>query len=638
MRRLAQIPLRGKDVRHLSLDLSSASAARAPWHSPQQAALSHDYAVGDVLEVFAPNSDRAVLAFLRRFGLRPDDIVCIDPIPAAATGAGSAGESGWVLSAALRPGSEDTRGLPRRAAAWELATWYLDLAASPQRSFFDVLRECTDSPPERDRLEELTSLAWAAELDRYCARERRTLTEVLEDFPHAVLPLAAALELLPRLAPRSYSIASSSAFLRSPYASYLPPATEPAATAQPALQEANPLQPPSAFPAAPLAYPAVLPASAAAQRGLPRSLPEALRSRSLWTAAEAADAAAAGKTAPTAATEGSEWSPPPARADICVSIVEFRTPFKRLRRGHCTSFLAQAFHPSSATLAALPAAARRVWVRVKVGALGTVPLDKPLLGLGPGTGIAPLLALAQLRMRTTLGRLHALFAVEGLAEEDPEWAEEVTASLAPAALKQVSPASSSDSAAPTDASPTDAAPAAVVLGASSVSRPRLSVLLAPAPAGDAASLAEQLQQLSGLAPLNLLFGCQRAGGDHLYRDFFAAAVRLGAVDRYEACFSRDNGMGAASELTGELADEAVLRGDRYVQHRLTRGEVARAANQTVVDQGFIVIAGSAKKMPRDIRRALEALLAALNNCTEEEAGRMVGQMITQARYILDCWS
>jgi len=163
LRKLAPPRLRGKDVRHLRFDLSAAlptpasvsavavgsapSAAttqqqQAPWLCGAQARLSAGYAAGDVLEVLAPNCDAAVAAFLRRMKLRPDDILCIDPIPDrdAATDAAFTGEDA-ALELAARGGSEDTVGLPRRAAAWELATWYLDLAASPQRSFFDVLRE-----------------------------------------------------------------------------------------------------------------------------------------------------------------------------------------------------------------------------------------------------------------------------------------------------------------------------------------------------------------------------------------------------------------------------------------------------------------------------------------------------------------
>lgn len=54
------------------------------------------------------------------------------------------------------------------------------------------------------------------ELHRYCTRERRSFVEVLRDFPSVRVPLPRLLELVPRLAPRYFSIASSPIAQRSP--------------------------------------------------------------------------------------------------------------------------------------------------------------------------------------------------------------------------------------------------------------------------------------------------------------------------------------------------------------------------------------------------------------------------------------
>ncbi len=54
------------------------------------------------------------------------------------------------------------------------------------------------------------------ELHRYCTRERRSFVEVLRDFPSVRVPLPRLLELVPRIAPRYFSIASSPIAQRSP--------------------------------------------------------------------------------------------------------------------------------------------------------------------------------------------------------------------------------------------------------------------------------------------------------------------------------------------------------------------------------------------------------------------------------------
>lgn len=464
------------------------------------------------------------------------------------------------------------------------------------------------------------------------------------------------IELIPRIAPRSYSIASSSAFLRSPYARHFPLHAPP-----PPPPARGALWPPSSFPAAPLP----LPATAEELRALLCSVPA-------LDAAEAADAAAAGvSTAP-----GFAAGVAVAEAHLCVSAVEFRTPFKRLKRGLCTSFLASAFAVADG---AAEGGCARAWVRVKRGVMGALPQDAEMTALGPGTGVAALLALTQQRLCAVLRRLHTLLAREGLAAEDPEWTDEVFAALAPAALRTLQTADGSGSGSEN----------ALVLGASSASWPRLAVALSPAPAlatgatlaaDTVADTAAQLASLAGLAPLRLLFGCQGAATDHFYRDFFTVAVRFGALERYEACFSRNNGLGsstasnaAASSTTASstgtggnsavtsqnaavntaeaeragidaavaevAAEERVLRADRYVQHRLTRGAVARAAYSTVASpRGTVVIAGSAKQMPRDVRAALAALVAALAGGTEQDAQARIAEMVTAGRYILECWS
>ena len=61
---------------------------------------------------------------------------------------------------------------------------------------------------EHHRLPYLTRTRPDQDLYRYCQGERRTVLEVLEDFPTAAPPLARLLEIVPRLQPRYFSISS----------------------------------------------------------------------------------------------------------------------------------------------------------------------------------------------------------------------------------------------------------------------------------------------------------------------------------------------------------------------------------------------------------------------------------------------
>ncbi|XP_058813460.1 NADPH-dependent diflavin oxidoreductase 1 [Topomyia yanbarensis] len=94
-----------------------------------------------------------------------------------------------------------------------LAQQYWDLSAIPRARAFAVLaRTCTDEL-EREKLKELSSYEGQEELYAYANRPRRTILELLQDFPHAcsALSLAALFELFQPIKPRAFSIASSAA-------------------------------------------------------------------------------------------------------------------------------------------------------------------------------------------------------------------------------------------------------------------------------------------------------------------------------------------------------------------------------------------------------------------------------------------
>lgn len=91
----------------------------------------------------------------------------------------------------------------------ELLECVLDVHGTPRRSFFTQLSYFAADAEQADKLAEMGAPSGADLFHAYCDRERRSYAEVLAEFDSVALPLAYALELLPPLQPRAYSIASS---------------------------------------------------------------------------------------------------------------------------------------------------------------------------------------------------------------------------------------------------------------------------------------------------------------------------------------------------------------------------------------------------------------------------------------------
>ncbi|GAB1286053.1 NADPH-dependent diflavin oxidoreductase 1 [Apodemus speciosus] len=109
------------------------------------------------------------------------------------------------------PGVPYPPGLPQPCTVWHLVSQYLDIASVPRRSFFELLACLSSHALEREKLLEFSSARGQEELWEYCNRPRRTVLEVLCDFPHTAgaIPPDYLLDLIPRIRPRAFSIASS---------------------------------------------------------------------------------------------------------------------------------------------------------------------------------------------------------------------------------------------------------------------------------------------------------------------------------------------------------------------------------------------------------------------------------------------
>ncbi|KAK6152888.1 hypothetical protein DH2020_012527 [Rehmannia glutinosa] len=165
----------GKDVRHLEFEAVSSSI---------------DYEVGDVLEVLPGQNPAAVDAFIQRCNLNPESYITVQPRDK---------ENHGFLNPSLFP--------VKLKSFVELT---MDVAsASPKRYFFEVMSYFAIAEHEKERLQYFASPEGRDDLYKYNQKERRTVLEVLEDFPSVQMPFEWLVQLVPPLKTRAFSISSS---------------------------------------------------------------------------------------------------------------------------------------------------------------------------------------------------------------------------------------------------------------------------------------------------------------------------------------------------------------------------------------------------------------------------------------------
>lgn len=110
-------------------------------------------------------------------------------------------------------------GIVRPLTLRNLLKYHIDIKSIPRTSFFmKIWQFATDVTrmergqeqlnDQRDKLKEFAYDEDMQELFDYCNRPRRSILEVLEDFPSLRLPWQFCLDYLPLIQPRSYSISS----------------------------------------------------------------------------------------------------------------------------------------------------------------------------------------------------------------------------------------------------------------------------------------------------------------------------------------------------------------------------------------------------------------------------------------------
>jgi sulfite reductase alpha subunit-like flavoprotein len=110
-----------------------------------------------------------------------------------------------VLTSARRP--KGLFDLPNTTLR-DLLIHNLDITAIPTRSFLDKIAHFASDENQKQRLVELTMSKHSQEFYDFVSRPRRTILEVLQEFNSVRIPAHAALDLLPVIRGRDFSIAS----------------------------------------------------------------------------------------------------------------------------------------------------------------------------------------------------------------------------------------------------------------------------------------------------------------------------------------------------------------------------------------------------------------------------------------------
>ncbi|VVC36307.1 Riboflavin synthase-like beta-barrel,Flavoprotein pyridine nucleotide cytochrome [Cinara cedri] len=154
------------------------------------------YFPGDVLMVRPVNSEKSVNNFFDLF--KENKKMKLDPTT--------------ILSVTQRSNDMPVPyNLCKPFTLFQCAKYYWDLNIIPNRYTFQLLSYFTDSELEKEKLQEFTTPEGQEELYNYCNRPRRTILEVLTDFPHATanLSLEYLFEIFSSIRPRAFSIASA---------------------------------------------------------------------------------------------------------------------------------------------------------------------------------------------------------------------------------------------------------------------------------------------------------------------------------------------------------------------------------------------------------------------------------------------
>lgn len=159
------------------------------------------YEAGDHLGVYPENSSSLVSLLASRLNEDLEQVIALVPVDSSvATNLATDAE---VASAA-------TEAAYGPSTLRQILTDTVDITTPPRKSLLKALAEFASDSHEKTRLNLLAKDGdQFDEYSKWIKHDHRTIIEVLAHFPSIKIPLQSLIELLPRLAPRYYSISSS---------------------------------------------------------------------------------------------------------------------------------------------------------------------------------------------------------------------------------------------------------------------------------------------------------------------------------------------------------------------------------------------------------------------------------------------
>lgn len=121
----------------------------------------------------------------------------------------------------------------------------------------------------------------------------------------------------------------------------------------------------------------------------------------------------------------------------------------------------------------------------------------------------------------------------------------------------------------------------------------------------------------------LFFGCRRADHDFLYKDDFEMFVDEGVLTELHTAFSRDPSHPAGSEKM-------------YVQVRM-KEQAASIARTLLYDKGYLFVCGDGSTMAKGVQKTVTDIIAKYGCMSTLQAHEYVQSLLKQGRYVQDIW-
>lgn len=158
-----------------------------------KAVQSIEYEPGDVCTILPANLEENTRQFIETLGLDPEQRLSMRKK-----------DSNYMVNYLYD-------FVPDGLKIGDLVKYYLDIQSVPKRSFFEFWWPFSTNELEKNKLREFASTEGQEEMYEYCVQPKRSILEVLLDFPHSVknIKFEYLLDMIPPIKPRSFSIASA---------------------------------------------------------------------------------------------------------------------------------------------------------------------------------------------------------------------------------------------------------------------------------------------------------------------------------------------------------------------------------------------------------------------------------------------